>query len=1349
MGLGVSRRRFLAMGGAGAAAWAVTPTTYARATATTTPTAVDRGTPTQYTGAALARIGMPIGGACAGQVYLAGDGRLWNWDIFNPPGPPLGGNDHGGSHYANPVTADSNKPFKQAFAIRTTANGTTKTRTLDSAGFNDVTFVGQYPIGRVQYRATDSPVDVTLEAFSPFNPLHTDDSSLPATILAYTVRNTSTTSTEVTVLGVSENPACVTSRKEQPTTLRATTSTGTNLKGVQFDASLPTQEQRPDVVFEDWERATYDAWTATGTAFGDGPVDKATLPDYMKRFGDLGVTGNRFVTSHNFRASPNDIGAADAHQGTLTSAPFTVQRKYVALAISGGNHPGQTCVEVQVDGATVAQATGADGELLATKVLDLTAHQGKQARIRIVDTFAGPWGHVNVDRIVFSDRADILFEDWENDTYAGWTKTGNAFGDGPVQPFAVPAMMRRFGDLNVNGTRFATSFNFRAGGDADSYTGTLTSAAFTITRKYVAVGIGGGNRPGVECVNVLVGGQVVATATGANSEPMVPRMLDVSAYEGRTAQIQVVDNAAGAWGHLSVDRILFTDAPDILFEDWERTNFSGWTITGNAFGASPVTPAETPEGFRRPFGEINDLNISGARFATSFNFRAGGNADSYTGTLTSPVFTIQRRFATVWIGGGRNPGQSGVEVVVAGQVVASATGSEIEPMQAVSLDVSAWLGQQAQIRIADRSTGAWGHLNVDRIILSDRPIRQQQIADRPDGGSFVLAALDETAVVRPSIADWSTTAAWFDSGAGPGEVPGSSAGQAGAVTVRATLAPGEAKTFRFVLGWHFPTPERRLFAQLVGVAALRRHYATRFATAGDVAKYVATNATRLEAGTRAWVKAWYEDSSLPHWFCERTLATASTLATNTCYRWQDGRFYAFEGSYLYAGTCGHVWNYAQAVGRLFPDLERDTRERVDLGIALRPTGEIGNRGECADDASSFVDGQAGTILRVYREHQMTADNTFLTRVWPKVRTALEFLVTQRDVDGNGILQGAQWNTLDTPFTGDVPWLSGLYVAALRAGAAMATEQGDTASAQRYASLANAGTQFISTTLWNAQAGYFIQRVGALATNTNRGCFIDQTYGQTFAAQVGLPRVLPADKTKFALASVVRNNHLPSPRDSQSPAIPGGRVYSTSGEAGTMMCTWPIGGDTEARSGGYFNEVWTGQEYQLAAGLFADGLVTEALAVTRSVYDRYHASKRNPYNEVEAGDHYSRAMMSYGTYVAACGYEYHGPKGHLGFAPRVGPEDFRGAFTAARGWGLYRQTRAAAEQVGVVDVRDGEVRVVTLAFETTVPATGVSVTLAGSPRTATVAVTGTRAVVTLSAPAVVQAGQSLEVSLRLA
>ena len=69
----------------------------------------------------------------------------------------------------------------------------------------------------------------------------------------------------------------------------------------------------------------------------------------------------------------------------------------------------------------------------------------------------------------------------------------------------------------------------------------------------------------------------------------------------------------------------------------------------------------------------------------------------------------------------------------------------------------------------------------------------------------------------------------------------------------------------------------------------------------------------------------------------------------------------------------------------------------------------------------------------------------------------------------------------------------------------------------------------------------------------------------------------------------------------------------------------------------------GFEYQVAGHMIWEGMVQEGLAIERAIHDRYHASRRNPWNEVECGDHYVRAMASYGVFLAACGYEYHGPR----------------------------------------------------------------------------------------------------------
>ncbi|GAB3744170.1 GH116 family glycosyl hydrolase [Microlunatus parietis] len=1204
----LTRRTFLALSATGIGAATLNPWPAAAETRAAEPPSgkelaelIKRGAPTEYTGAALPKIGMPVGGGCAGQVFLAGDGRLWAWDIFNPTSFPLGGADFSGSNYADPLSADQPgaAPFRQGFAVRTESGGATRTVTLDAHGFAEVSFVGQYPVGRVSFADPDSPITVELQAYAPFIPLAVDDSTLPATIMAYTLHNPGTAPVRATVLGYAENPVCLDSRRSQPTLLRTAS----------FDRGF-------------------------------------------------------------------EFTAADDHS--------------------------------------------AEGE-------------------------------------------DILFEDWESDSFGDWTVTGDAFGDGPVGQTELPNLVKRFGDLNLSGTRFVTSYAFRAGGDGDNATGSLTSKEFPVRRRYVAVALSGGDHAGKTCVDVIIDGEVVATATGDNTEPMITRFLDLEDHQGKTATIKIVDEVTGPWGHVSCDAIWFTDRADILFQDWED-GYQDWTVTGTAFGDGPVTAGETPEGFRRPFGIRTELNVKG-KFATSYNFRADdGNPDGHQGTLTSKEFTVDRRFVTAWVGGGSHRGETCFDVIIDGEVVATATGTDIEPVTAISMDVGRYRGKKAKIRLVDSHTGGWGHVNCDRIVFSDRPIRRLPVPERPDGGSFALASLDSGATIRPSIALRQAQGtegpvepdSLFDAPDGPAEVDGTTA-QFGTVATTITLAPGERRTVRFGYGWHFPVPQRELFAELVGAATLRREYGERFDSAKAVLHHVAQEADRLSEQTLAFVKTWYEDSTLPHWFLERTLATASTLATSTCYRftspaYEGARFYAWEGTYCCAGTCQHVWSYGQAIGRLFPELERDTRQRVDLGIAFRDSGEIGNRGECGDASSSFADGQCGTILRFYREHQMSPDTAFLERNWAKIKKACEYVITARDGAGgdkiDGIFRGSQWNTLDTEWFGEVPWLSGLYVAALRAAAELAKEAGDDEAADRYTKIAKSGSDHLAGKLFNAEYGYFEQLTDPdhPSVNSNRGCHIDQLYGQAYAAQLGLPRVFDQDQSRTALASIYANNFLADPGSYRPPGVNPGRVYATKDEPGVIMTTWPHGGSSESGGLMYFNEVWTGQEHQFAAHLFAEGMTAEGLAVIKAVYDRYHGRKRNPYNEIEASDHYARAMMSFGVYLAAIGYEHHGPKGHLGFAPRFGADDFRCAFTAAGGWGSYRQTRRGRRLVAKVEVRYGELGLKTLTFRTVEPARLVTVRHGGRRVAAEVEADGTRAVVTLGKAVEIPAGASIEVEL---
>jgi non-lysosomal glucosylceramidase len=1001
-----------------------------------------RGEPTVYrsTKQELDWIGMPIGGICAGQLYLGGDGKLWHWDIFNTE-QAREWSDGNGPLYAHPAKPSS--PLEQGFALRVKSSRGESIRKLDRTGFDDISFRGQYPITFVEYRDAKSPVSVDLEAFSPFIPLDPEDSGLPATVLRYTVKNATQESLEVAMAGWMQNIIC--RESGQPGLGRRVNSVlgSAGQAWLWCDAQVTASpagrsDNRPDIVFDDFESEKYEGWTAVGTAFGEGPTEIKKMPAYQ---GDVNGHGDRVVNTHNARHGEN-VGQADAHTGTLTSRTFTIERDFITFRIGGGSHKGRTCMNLIVDGAVVRSATGRDD-----------------------------------------------------------------------------------------------------------------------------------NRMHLES-------------------------FDVRDLARKTAVLQIVDEERGGWGHIAIDEIVFADEPR---------------------GEMPVL-SNQPD-----FGSIALVLLDG----------------SYQGF-----------------------GQP--EVSVAG-LPGSAFGNSTETLLATE--------------------------------FGKKPV--------------------------------------------------------GSIAATAILAPGASFDFTFVLAWCFPNLPPEAFRALVDPKPLRRSYAKRFKSAPEVANYVSNNIDRLATATRLWHASWY-DSTLPWWFLERTFLNTSIAASATCYRFDNERFYANEGTYCCAGTCTHVWQYAQALARVFPELERSTREMVDFGLAFHDdTDIIDYRGEYGRQLA--IDGQAGTILRALREHQMSADDAFLKKSWPRIKKALELLIA-RDKKQRGILDGEQYNTLDASWYGEIAWTSSLYLAALRAGEAMAAAMGDTEFATKTRVLAERGAKSMVERLYDGE--YFIQVIDPdhpEATNTNKGCHIDQVFGQSYAHQLGLPHILPADETRSALRSLWKYNFAPDVGAYRTSfkAIQGGRWYAMPGESGLLMCTWPKGGADAAagknQNGGfvaYFNECMSGFEYQVAAHMIAEGLVQEGLAIVRAIHDRYHASRRNPWNEIECSNHYARAMASYGAFITICGYEYDGPRGHLGFAPKLGADDFKAAFTAAEGWGSFRQTRSRDAQRERIEVASGRLRLRTLSFALVEGHTAARVRVIAAGAAAAVAFAQDRGRVHLTLPTdlVLQTGQAIEIEI---
>ncbi|MEM2598285.1 MAG: GH116 family glycosyl hydrolase [Thermoproteota archaeon] len=514
----------------------------------------------------------------------------------------------------------------------------------------------------------------------------------------------------------------------------------------------------------------------------------------------------------------------------------------------------------------------------------------------------------------------------------------------------------------------------------------------------------------------------------------------------------------------------------------------------------------------------------------------------------------------------------------------------------------------------------------------------------------------------------------------------------GTLGLLAKLDPGEEVVLPFILSWYFPNlvnywnREDEVRGKRIG-----NFYARLFQDALDVAKYVVREFERLEGETRLFHRTLFE-STLPDYVLDAVSSQVSTIRTPTCLWAEDGRFYAFEGCSDNSGccwmNCTHVWNYEQTLAHLFPSLERTMR----LTDFLNNTDENGNMAfrtlvPLSGARWRFkpaADGQMGCLMKLYREWKLSGDDEFLRMLWPNAKKALEYAWKTWDKDCDGLMEGEQHNTYDIEFYGPNPMVSSLYLGALRAAEEMAKHLGDSESAEKYKEVFEKGRENFSKLLWNGE--YFVQRFQGdpnIRYQFGEGCLSDQLLGQWFSHVVGLGYLLPEEQVKSALMAVFRYNWKESLLEHENCQ----RTYALNDESGLVLCSWPRGGKPDYPFP-YCDEVWTGIEYQVAAHLIYEGFVNEGLKIVKGVRDRYDGLKRNPWDEVECGHHYARAMSSWSLLLALSGFEYSAPEKAIGFSPKVSKDGFRCFFSTGGCWGSYSRELKEGLQRNVIEVRYG-------------------------------------------------------------
>ncbi len=625
-------------------------------------------------------------------------------------------------------------------------------------------------------------------------------------------------------------------------------------------------------------------------------------------------------------------------------------------------------------------------------------------------------------------------------------------------------------------------------------------------------------------------------------------------------------------------------------------------------------------------------------------------------------------------------------------------------------------------------------------------------------GDLVLAVQDPSARALTNYATWESLTQWWNS-AGDAAAPlPAAAGPTnrgetlnGALASDFELRPGEKRVVEFVLAWHFP--RQQLGSGLWGGKGVM--YANWWDSAAAVADYLEKDLPRLARET-ALYRDTLCDSTLPYWLLERISSQVAVLRTPTCFWTADGYFGGWEGCSpakgCCPGNCNHVWHYAQAHARLFPEIARMMR-----GQEFRfqePNGSIPHRQPKSHPA---CDGQCGAVLNSYREHLLSSDDRWLKENWPSIRRAMEFVIARWDGDEDGCLSGPQWNTLDGNLGGNSSWLGSLYLASLRAAEEMARLQGETTAAERYRTIFGRGSAAQDKLLFNGE--YYIQIPERQAyQDYGQGCHIDQVLGQWWADQLDLGEIYPRPRVQSALRAIFAHNFRADFRGvRQAP-----RVFAAPEDAGTQMICWPRG-DRPADHMQYADEVMTGFEYAAAAAMVGNGLLREGLTTAHAVHVRYDGRRRtgltagdyaswgysgNPFGDDECGKFYARAMSSWSLLLACQGVFVDGPRGVLAFRPVWQPEHHRSFLVTAEGWGTIGQEVNGGRSSVVIDLRYGSLRLNELVLKPRNSARHerVAATLADRAVACTNELSADRLRIRFTDPLIIAAGERLRVQV---
>lgn len=319
---------------------------------------------------------------------------------------------------------------------------------------------------------------------------------------------------------------------------------------------------------------------------------------------------------------------------------------------------------------------------------------------------------------------------------------------------------------------------------------------------------------------------------------------------------------------------------------------------------------------------------------------------------------------------------------------------------------------------------------------------------------------------------------------------------AGAVAAAVSVPAEGTAHVHFVLAWHMP----RLS---LGAAEAAPRYTERFQDAWSVAAHAAQYRDTLLSGTAEWGDL-LQKSSLPGWLRTRLRNDAALLVSNSLYT-RDGLFTLRESREPGAGL-GAMDEWLLSRGLLaafYPALDRS--ELAQFTRAQAPSGEVARfLGTAAQGLapaySGWPDVACNYVLAVYRQHRWTGAADAMRAAYPAVVKSLDWL-RSRDTDGDSIPEGGStWEYRASP--GSFSYTASLYLAALRAGEALARLNNDRKTEEECRTRLLTARANAMAQLWNGR--FFTTYLNPETSERSPNLFAGALAGEWAGELLGLP-----------------------------------------------------------------------------------------------------------------------------------------------------------------------------------------------------------------------------------------------------